>query len=319
MSTPAHVTFFLLPGFNLAALGAAAGVLAEEARHIPFTTMGLDGAPVSASCGIALRPDQRAEEIAAETAILIILAGRDQEAETVEAALVVLRRARRRGVVLWSIGAGVLMLARLGLEPGAQITAHPDLAEALRGLTRRVDISHVPFVWSPGLATARATGAAALMRHALAEALMRHALAEARIAAAEDIARRAEVARSLLEPVEERYDTSHKTVLAGLSAMRENLFQPLAVSAIAARVQVSERQLSRLFERELGDTPQPVYRAMRMEAARVEVRDGRRPMQEIARDFGMDSGHFSKTYLKQFGIAPSADRRSVIDGGNVNG
>jgi len=310
MSTPAHVTFFLLPGFNLAALGAAAGVLAEEARHIPFTTMGLDGAPVSASCGIALRPDQRAEEMAAETAILIILAGRDQEAETVEAALVVLRRARRRGIVLWSIGAGVLLLARLGLEPGAQITAHPDLAEALRGLTRRVDISHVPFVWSPGLATARATGAAALMRHALAEA---------RIAAAEDIARRAEVARSLLEPVEERYDTSHKTVLAGLSAMRENLFQPLAVSAIAARVQVSERQLSRLFERELGDTPQPVYRAMRMEAARVEVRDGRRPMQEIARDFGMDSGHFSKTYLKQFGIAPSADRRSVIDGGNVNG
>ena len=84
-------------------------------------------------------------------------------------------------------------------------------------------------------------------------------------------------------------------------------------------MQVSERQLSRLFERELGDTPQPVYRAMRMEAARVEVRDGRRPMQEIARDFGMDSGHFSKTYLKQFGIAPSADRRSVIDGGNVNG
>ncbi|NPD20853.1 helix-turn-helix domain-containing protein [Alterinioella nitratireducens] len=310
MSTPAHVTFFLLPGFNLAALGAAAGVLAEEARHIPFTTMGLDGAPVSASCGIALRPDQRAEEMAAETAILIILAGRDQEAETVEAALVVLRRARRRGVVLWSIGAGVLLLARLGLEPGAQITAHPDLAEALRGLTRRVDISHVPFVWSPGLATARATGAAALMRHALAEA---------RIAAAEDIARRAEVARSLLEPVEERYDTSHKTVLAGLSVMRENLFQPLPISVIAARVQVSERQLSRLFERELGDTPQPVYRAMRMEAARVEVRDGRRPMQEIARDFGMDSGHFSKTYLKQFGIAPSADRRSVIDGGNVNG
>lgn len=306
MSTPAHVTFFLLPGFNLAALGAAAGVLAEEARHIPFTTMGLDGAPVSASCGIALRPDQRAEEMAAETAILIILAGRDQEAETVEAALVVLRRARRRGVVLWSIGAGVLLLARLGLEPGAQITAHPDLAEALRGLTRRVDISHVPFVWSPGLATARATGAAALMRHALAEA---------RIAAAEDIARRAEVARSLLEPVEERYDTSHKTVLAGLSVMRENLFEPLPISVIAARVQVSERQLSRLFERELGDTPQPVYRAMRMEAARVEVRDGRRPMQEIARDFGMDSGHFSKTYLKQFGIAPSADRRSVIDGG----
>ena len=97
MSTPAHVTFFLLPGFNLAALGAAAGVLAEEARHIPFTTIGLDGAPVSASCSIALRPDRRAEEMAAETAILIILAGRDQEAETVEAALVVLRRARRRG------------------------------------------------------------------------------------------------------------------------------------------------------------------------------------------------------------------------------
>lgn len=305
MTAPAHVTFFLLPGFNLAALGAAAAVLAEEAAHVPFTTIGLEGASVTASCGIGLRPDARAEDGLDDGSVLVVLSGRDLDEETEEAALVILRRARRHRIPLWSIGAGVLLLARLGLPDGAQITAHPDLQDRLRLIARRADISRVPFIWTKGLATARASGAAGLMRHALAEA---------RIEAAASIAKRAEVARSLLDPIEDRYDTNHKTVSAGLAVMRENLFHPLPIAEIAARVQVSERQLSRLFERELGDTPQPVYREMRMEAARIEVRDGRRPMREIARDFGMDSAHFSKTYLKQFAISPSADRRSAIDG-----
>ena len=50
------------------------------------------------------------------------------------------------------------------------------------------------------------------------------------------------------------------------------------------------------------------------EATRIEVRLGRRPMQEIARDFGFTSAGFSKTYQRQFGISPSADRRAAIGG-----
>jgi transcriptional regulator GlxA family with amidase domain len=304
MTAPAQFTFLLLPGFNLAALGAACAVLTEEAAHIEFATATLEGRSVIASCAVRVRPDTHTDEIDADT-VLVVLSGRDLPDDTREAALAVLRRARRKNTPLWAIGAGVVLLAAAGLPEGARVVAHPDLAGRIRARARRVEVAHGPFLWSEALATARAAGAAALFRHALAQA---------RIAAEEsEGAKRSEAARSQLEPVIDRYDTTQKTVLAGLAIMRENLFRPVSIGALAVRLGVSHRQLERLYEKELGDSPAPIYREMRMEAARIEVRDGRRPMHAIAEDFGMSPAGFSKIYLKQFGVAPSADRRAVIE------
>jgi len=304
MTVPRHFTFLLLPGFNLAALGAACAVLVEEAPEIDFATAALDRRTVTAGCGVRVRPDDAAEEIEPGT-VLVVLSGRDLPDDAREAALAVLRRARGRGTTFWAIGAGVALLAGVGLPEGARVVAHPDLAGRIRARSRQVEVGHEPFLWTETLATARAAGAAALMRHALAQA---------RIAAEESAgAKRSEAARSLMEPVADRYDTTQPTVLAGLGIMRANLFYPVSIGALAAQLGVSHRQLERLYERELGDSPAPIYREMRMEAARIEVRDGRRPMQAIAEDFGMSAAGFSKIYLKQFGVAPSADRRAVIE------
>ena len=304
MTAPTQFTFLLLPGFNLAALGAACAVLTEEAPHIGFATAALEGRTVTASCGVRVRSDEPAEEIEADT-VLVVLSGRDLPDDAREAALAILRRAKRKNSPLWAIGAGVVVLAQAGLPEGARVVAHPDLAGRIRARARRVEVGHGPFLWGETLATARAAGAAALMRHALAQA---------QIAAEEsEGAKRSEAARSQLEPVNDRYDTTQKTVLAGLTIMRANLFRPVSIGALAVQLGVSHRQLERLYERELGDSPAPIYREMRMEAARIEVRDGRRPMQSIAADFGMSPAGFSKIYLKQFGVAPSADRRAVIE------
>ena len=302
MTAPAQFTFLLLPGFNLAALGAACAVLTEEAAHIEFATATLDGRSVTASCAVRVRPDLHSDEIEADT-VLVALSGRELPDDTREAALAVLRRARRKDTPLWAIGAGVVLLAAAGLPEGARVVAHPDLAGRIRA--RRIAVAQGPFLWGEMLATARAAGAAALFRHALAQA---------RISAEDNEGvKRSEAARSQLEPITERYDTTQKTVLAGLAIMRENLFHPVSIGALAVQLGVSHRQLERLYEKELGDSPAPVYREMRMEAARIEVRDGRRPMQAIAEDFGMSPAGFSKIYLKQFGVTPSADRRAVIE------
>ncbi len=301
MTTPTHFTFLLLPGFNLEALGASCAVLAEEAGHIPFVTAGLEGKTVTASCGVRVRPDDRAEEVEPGST-LVVLSARDLPEEVREAALVVIRRARRGGSCLWGVGEGVLMLALAGLPDGAQVVAHPDLTAQIRAKARRVEILHEPFLWTEGMATARAVGAAGLMRHALAR---RDGLT----------GRVAETARAQLLPVEDRYDTTQATVLSVLNAMRDNLFHPVPIGALAATKGLSYRKLERLFERELGESPAPIYREMRMEAARIEVREGRRPMGDIARDFGVTSAGFSKTYLKEFGVAPSADRRASVEGG----
>lgn len=300
MNRPSHFTFLLLPGFNLQALGAACAVLTEEAGDIPFATAALNGAVVDSSTGVRVSPGLRAETITNDTT-LVILSGRDLADDDREAALAVIRRARRNGARLWGIGAGVLLLAGAGLADGTRIAIHPDLARRVRTMASRTEVSHAAFLWSDTLATARAPAAASLMRHALGQV--------------EDVApRRAETARSQLVPVEDRYDTAHKTVLAGLRIMRANLFRPVSINALATALTVSQRQLERLYERELGDSPAPIYREMRLEAARIEVREGRRPIRDIALDFGVTSASFSKTYLKQFGVAPTSDRRAAIEG-----
>ncbi|RFU14650.1 helix-turn-helix domain-containing protein [Rhodobacteraceae bacterium W635] len=297
--------FLLLPGFELAALGAATAVLAGAG--VAFCTTSLTETPVTADSGVVVVHGGAAPPMGpGET--LVVLSGLDLDTDDLEAALVLLRRAARQGGRLWAIGGGVWVLAHLRLPEGTVLSANPVTAEALAGLRRVPAVSDAPFVRGEEIATARASAAAALLRHDLALG------AGPGPDAAPNTLRGAEAARAQLPPIEDRYPTRHRLVIEGLGIMRANLFRPVSIAALAASLGLSERQLERLFERELGDTPAPVYREMRLEAARIEVRLGRRPMGEIARDFGFSSAGFSRTYLRQFAIAPSADRRAAMGG-----
>lgn len=297
--------FLLLPGFDLAALGAASTVLGEAG--VAFRTTALSDAPVASDSGVRVAHGSAVPPVSRGDT-LVVFSGLGLAPEDLEAALVLMRRAQRQGGRLWAIGAGAWVLAHLGLPEGLVLSVNPVTAEALKALRRVPAVTDAPFVWTENIATARATAAAALVRYDLSIA----AAPGPDAAPLPPSGRDAEAARSQLPPIEDRYPTRHSRVLEGLALMRANLFRPVPVAALAEALGLSERQLERLFERELGDTPAPVYREMRLEAARIEVRLGRRPMQQIARDFGLTSASFSKTYQRQFGLSPSADRRAAI-------
>lgn len=303
------VTFrlLLLPGFDLAALGAASTVLNEAG--VDFRTAAQEPAPVPGNSGVRVAHGGPVPAMGpGET--LVVFGGLDLSDMDREGGLAALRRARRQGGRIWAVGGGVWLLAQLDLPPGTVLSVNPATAAALGTLRRKPALTDAPFVWTEAIATARAAHAAALFRYDLA---LDHG-ADADAAPLSPADRGAEAARSQLLPLEDRYATRHKVVVAGLEMMRANLFRPISVAALALSLGLSQRQLERLFERELGDTPAPIYREMRLEAARIEVRQGRRPMQDIAHDFGFTSGSFSKTYLRQFGVTPSSDRRAAIDG-----
>ncbi len=297
--------FLLLPGFDLAALGAASTVLSDAG--IAFQTTALNETAVPADSGVhvahggPIPPFEPGDT-------LVVFSGLTLDEETREEALALLRRAERQGGRLWAIGGGVWLLAQVRLPEDTVLSANPVTAAALAKLRRRPRVIDSPFVWSPHIATARAVAAAALLRYDLA--LGQPSEPDAAPLPASE--RGAEVARSQLLPVEDRYATRHTAVLKGLGLMRANLFRPVSIAALSLSLGLSQRQLERLFEKELGDSPAAIYRAMRLEAARLEVRQGRRPMQEIAHDFGFTSGSFSKTYQRQFGVTPSVDRRMAI-------
>ena len=96
-------------------------------------------------------------------------------------------------------------------------------------------------------------------------------------------------------------------VIRLMRGQRENV---LAIEAFAARVRLSQRQLERQFKTHLKTTPVKFYLKLRLDYARSMVTQTNLSMIEIAVACGFTSQeHFSRSYRKAFGLAPSADRQ----------
>ncbi len=82
-----------------------------------------------------------------------------------------------------------------------------------------------------------------------------------------------------------------------------------SVAALAERVSVSERHLSRLFTRQVGMTPGRYVERARVEAARVLLETGRDGVESIARRCGFGTAEgMRRAFVKEIGVPPSAYR-----------
>ncbi|WP_165855980.1 GlxA family transcriptional regulator [Marinobacter sp. JSM 1782161] len=91
--------------------------------------------------------------------------------------------------------------------------------------------------------------------------------------------------------------------------MFANIEEPLSGDDIAGHVNLSRRQLERLFRKHLDTVPSRYYLKLRLDRARELVRNSGLSLTEIALSCGFSSGaHFSTTYRNAFGLTPSEDR-----------
>lgn len=94
-----------------------------------------------------------------------------------------------------------------------------------------------------------------------------------------------------------------------IQIMEQHLEEPLAIPDICAQVDVSHRQLDRLFARHIKKTPALYYRDIRLDRARGLVTQTEMSMSEIAVASGFSSQvHFSRAYKERFGLPPIKDR-----------
>ncbi len=97
-----------------------------------------------------------------------------------------------------------------------------------------------------------------------------------------------------------------------LLVMEQNLARPLMISKIAVRLEISSRQLERLFKEKLGSSPQMVYLRLRLDHARWMLRTDLN-LAAIAAETGFaDGAHLSKTFKSTFGVNPSEARRQLV-------
>lgn len=100
-----------------------------------------------------------------------------------------------------------------------------------------------------------------------------------------------------------------------LLIMEQHLSSPLSITKLAAKVQLSIRQVERLFKEETGQSPQNAYLRLRLKHARWMMKT-EMTLATIAAETGFaDGSHLSKAFKTAFGINPSDDRRKMV--GNI--
>ena len=91
--------------------------------------------------------------------------------------------------------------------------------------------------------------------------------------------------------------------------MEANLEEPISLQELADFVQLSRRQLERLFLKYLHCTPSRYYLKLRLDRARRLVKQSSRSIVEITSMCGfVSTTHFSRCYRKYIGVSQRIDR-----------
>ena len=306
--------FVVESGFTLHAFSSAVEVLRVARKlggdtQVSYALTTLEDGPVKASNGIAIVPNC-APDALPRGAILVVVAGAGAIHDLNPKLAAYLRQKVRMGHPVWAISSGVVRLAQAGLVNGQKVAAHWEDVPYLRDHHPDVDIATSLFISKGRHPTCSGGGASADL---MLDYLSQHGPD----GLVEDIASRlmldgvrdGRLSQSLPENM--RYSTSNKSVFAAVRLMETFCFDPLPIHEISARVGLSQRQLERLFKGEFERTPAFVYAELRMAEARQEVIVGRRPICDIAMDFGYSTANFSKVYRRVFGVLPSQDRKKT--------
>ncbi|MDT7725847.1 MAG: hypothetical protein QOI21_2423 [Actinomycetota bacterium] len=271
----------------------------------------LDGRPVRSDTGVVLSVDCALSDVVERVDTLIVPGPPPGLLDQFPTALIAeIRRlggATRRVI---SVCTGAFLLAEAGLLAGRQATTHwsmcADLAARFPDVIVRPDAIYVredQVMTSAGV-TAGIDLALALVEDdqgpERARTVARHLVVFLRRPGGQS-------QFSVWGDVPPPRSPTLRTVLDAVAA------EPAAdhtLAGMAARAVVSERHLSRLFQRELGITPGRYVTRIRVEAARTMLESGDAGVEAVARRCGFGSDEtMRRVFLQVLGTTPTAYRQ----------
>ncbi len=298
---PQIIHFLLLPGFSAMGFISALEPLRVANRFkgplYRWQVLSLDGGPVLASNGMSVNAD--AALAAGEPGgILMIVAGFEPLACYGPALQQALRRLDHEGVVL----------AEAGLLDGHRATVHWEALEAFKERYPRLQVTQELFeIDRRRITCAGGTASIDLMLDLIGQA---HG-SELAVQVSEQfvlgrIRQRQDHQRM---QIASRYGISNKKLVKVIGEMERNIEQPLNTQVLADAVQVTRRQLERLFRLHLDDTPSGFYLRLRLDKARQLLRQTDMSVLEVAVACGFESAsYFTRSYRARFERCPREDR-----------
>ncbi len=305
------IHFLLLPAFSMMGFVSAIEPLRVANRFQPgsyrWQLLSPDGGPVVASNGTSLNADAAISE-PNQVQLLIVVAGFEPLATYDKALGNWLRAVRRSGASLGAVDTGVFILAEAGVSGAGPVTLHWEAQAAFSERYPAIAVTQELFEVGPQCITcAGGTAAIDLMLSRIGER-HGHALA-AQVSEQFVLGRiRSPSDHQRLE-ISTRYRVHNRKLIQVIRLMQEHIEDPLAQGDLARMIDVTRRQLERLFASHLAQTPTRFYGGLRLERARMLLRQSDMSVTAIGIACGFDSpSHFSRSYRILFGRSPKDDR-----------
>lgn len=309
---PQTIGFLLTPNFSMVAFTSAIEPLrlANRVRRTDLfscTLFTLDGHPVQASNGVLFHPDHTLTD-KIDCDVLFVCAGVRVYDHLNSKASKILRTLARRGIPLGSLCTGAAYLADAGLLDGYRCTVHwesiESLAErypALNITATLFEVDRKRFTCSGGLA------AMDMMINSIEKDYGMELSRQVADQMLYTVKRKPDDVQKM--KIEERTGITHPKLLAAIGHMEAHTELPLTMSKLSDIVGLSTRQLERLFKTELSMTPVQYYRSLRLERARILIRQTSMKLPDIAFATGFSSAsYFALNYKRTFGHSPRDER-----------
>jgi len=305
------------PNFNLATTCAfidpfrAANYLEGTARS-HWTIASVAGGRCPASNGLDIATEKLTSLENERFDIVVVSSSWTPEAFEPKTLLGAIKQWARAGSMIGALDTGAFILADAGLLKNSKATVHYEHIDAFKELHGDITVTEELFVHSENrFSCAGGLASADIALHiiskywgdSLANAAARYIF--------HPCIRKAGSLQNPLQAEPIGIAVTHKLKQA-ISLMEQHLEETLSIPEIAEKINISHRQLDRIFLRHTGKSPVIYYLDIRLDRARGLVTQTDMSMVDIAIACGFSNQvHFSRAYHKRFGLPPRSDR---IDG-----
>lgn len=312
-------SLYLLPEFCLRAFSSAieALKLGNKAVGVQFygwRIVSHDGEPVQSSCGVRVAADvsirqERIQLGKSESPSFAVVCGGDAIPQLLQPLGTWLRECRRHRVTLGALCGGVFVLARAGLADGRRCAVHWEQYPVFSEEFPEVEWGQTAFEIDGDIHTCPGGDAPFDMFLRIVES--DHNSSVMNKAGDLGLANRVrEAGERQRQPIPVR----HEALAEIVRQMEDSVAEPVTLSTLAARSNLSRRQIERLFLKQLGCSPARYYLDMRLERAHLLLSSSRLSVTEIAIACGFGSvSYFSKTYRYSYGCTPQRARLAALE------
>ncbi len=309
----AHFSFVLVPGFSLVAFSCAIDALRGanlilDQSYYDWDSLSPDGAHVISSSDIEVPTISLGEK--PETDLIAICGGVSSHTYENDDLTNWLHAQAKQAKRIGAISDGSYIAAEAGLFDHVPSTIHWRCQDAYRERFPNLDIkASMLEISDKRFSCAGGTASLDLMLHFIREEHGGELVSLIAQNFFHDTVRDGTREQHLMNAF--RIAGKNPILSEAILLMESHLEQRLSIAQIAERVNISRRQLDRIFQQSMNKSPQEFYRDLRLTRASILLVQTNMSVGEIAVGCGFQTAsHLGQYFKQQFGDTPGAYRKS---------